>query len=73
LSVLRHDQLDVLKLLIGAKLTPWQIAEKSRLNVKEVQQLVTLFLRNGLVAITSDGFSSYLELTKEGFDLVNER
>jgi two-component system, OmpR family, response regulator ChvI len=59
--------------LVGERLAPWQIAEKSLLNMQEVQRLIAFFLQNGLVAKTSDGFSSYLEITKQGLDLLNRR
>ncbi len=70
---LSRSDLVVLKTLHGDKLSPWQIAERSHLNVHVVQDLIVSLLERGLIIKSSDGFTSLIEITKRGEVLLNAR
>jgi predicted transcriptional regulator len=60
LSFQRQDELAILKIISSQKVAPWQIAERSQLNIAEIQKVVMILLEKGLVAKTFDDLSKLL-------------
>jgi predicted transcriptional regulator len=61
----------VLKLLEKGKLSPWELARKSPLGMRETQAIVEYLIRRGLITKKPADKTDFLELTERDRITVN--